>query len=234
MRRLAVRILGSRTVLGVACALVLGAHSGPASAVTVDSVGDSFTVDFGGNIEGDDVLGLAAQAVIEVESLSGNSLVLNVTLSNTSTVLWETSRVSAFGFNTGPDLVSASLESTVFSNVNTGGSFPNGFGSIDLCVINNRNNCSGGRGGGLSIGQSTVLTLTLNFSNPVTSVELDNFGVRYQSLSSETLGFDGDSGTGSPTTPGNPIPEPASTALFLVGGLVVAAMLRKQVLTARA
>lgn len=196
----------------------------------VDSAGDSFTVDFGGNIDGVDVTGLAAQAVLEVESISGNTLVLNVTLSNTSSVLFETSRVSAFGFDTNPDVVSASLDSSVFNNVNMGGSFPNGFGSVDLCVINNRNNCNGGRGGGLAVGESTQLTLTLNFHDPITAVDFENFGVRYQSLSSSTLGFSGESGTGSPTSA---IPEPRSTALFLLGALFVVGLARKQVLTAR-
>ncbi|MEX2206288.1 MAG: cistern family PEP-CTERM protein [Myxococcota bacterium] len=198
--------------------------------MTVDSAGDSFTIDFGGNIEGDDVAGLTAQAVFEVESISGNTLVLDVRLTNTSSILWETARVSAFGFDTDPSIASASLDSTVFSDVNLGGSFSNGFGSIDLCVINNRNNCNGGGSGGLDIGEFTNLTLTLNFAGPISAVELDNFGVRYQSLSSEALGFDDDSGTGAPTTP---IPEPRSTALFLVGGLLVAALARKQVLTTR-
>ncbi len=234
MRRLTARIFGSRTGIAVACALALGAFSGTASAVTIDSVGDSFTVEFDGNIDGGDVAGLTASALIEVESIVGNTLVLEITLTNTSTVLWETSRVSSFGFDTNPDVVSASLSSGVYSSVNVGGSFPNGFGSIDLCVINNRNNCTGGRGGGLAIGESDVITLTLNFSQAVSSVELENFGVRYQSLSSSALGFSGASGTGSPTVPNNPIPEPGSAAMFLLGGVVVAGFVRKQVLTARA
>ncbi len=223
------RWMGSRTLIGVACALALGAFAGRALAATVDSVGDTVEVLFDGNIDGADVAGLSASALIEVESISGNTLVLSVTLTNTSTVLWETARVSAFGFDTNPDVVSASLESTVFSNINLGGSFPNGFGSIDLCVINNRNNCNGGGNGGLVIGASTELTLTLNFNDDITSVELDNFGVRYQSLSSEQLGFDDASGTGRPTSA---IPEPGSTAMFLLGGLLVAGIVRKQVLSA--
>jgi hypothetical protein len=230
MRQAALSGFGSRTLLGVVCGLALFALAGSASAVTVDGAGDTFTIDFGGNIEGDDVAGLTAQAVFEVESISGNTLVLGIRLTNTSSVLWETSRVSAFGFNTGPEISSAALGSDTYSNVNLGGRFPNGFGGLDLCVINNRNNCSGGRNGGLSIGEFTDLTLTLNFVGPVSAVELDNFGVRYQSLTSKELGFSGDSGTG---TPSSPIPEPRSMAMFLLGGLLVAALARKQVLTAR-
>jgi hypothetical protein len=219
-----------RTLLGVGCALALAAFAGTASAVTVDSAGDTFTIDFGGNVEGDDVPGLSAQAVFDVESISGNTLVLDIRLTNTSSILWESARVSALGFNTGPNVVSATLGSSVYSNVNLGGRFPNGFGGLDLCVINNRNNCTGGRSGGLDIGEFTDLTLTLNFAEPITSVDLDNFGVRYQSLTSKKLGFRGDSGTGMP---GSPIPEPRSTAMLLLGGLLVAALARKQVLTAR-
>lgn len=225
-----IRRLVAKTLIGVACAIALGAYGGNAAAATIDSLDDTVDITFGGNIGGEDVAGLAASAHISVESIVGNTLVLNVTLTNTSTVLWEDARVSAFGFDTNPDVVSASLDSSVYRNVNLGGQFPNGFGSVDLCVINNRNNCSGGGRGGLNIGESTVMQLTLNFASPVSSVELEGFGVRYQSLTSGALGFNGSSGTGTPSTP---IPEPRSAAMFLLGGLLVAGVLRKQVLTTR-
>lgn len=221
-----------RTLIGVACAIALGASAGRAVAATVDSVGDSFTVLFAGNIAGSDVAGLSASALVSVESIANRTLVLNVTLTNTSTVLWESARVSAFGFDTNPNVVSAQLDSDVYRNVNLNGHFPNGFGSLDLCVINNRNNCSGGGRGGLTRGESEVMTLTLHFRNPVTSVELDNFGVRYQSLTSSALGFNGASGTGT-GNPSSPIPEPRSTAMYLLGGLAVAGLVRKQALTSR-
>lgn len=219
-----------RAVVGVVIVAGLAGFSSRAAAVTVDSVGDSFTVNFGGNVEGVDVSGLSASALFEVTSISGNTLVMDITLTNTTSVLWESARVSAFGFDTNPEIVSASVDSTVFANVNLGGQFPNGFGSVDLCVINNRNNCNGGAGGGLNIGGSTVVTLSLSFENPISAVELENFGVRYQSLTSSALGFDGDSGTGRPS---NPIPEPRSTAMFLLGGLLVAGLVRKQLVAAR-
>lgn len=224
------RGLFARTIVAAGCVIAFAAFAGSASAATVDSVGDSFTVDFGGNIGGTDVAGLSASAVVGVTSIVGNTMVLDITLSNTSTVLWESARVSAFGFNTNPEIVTASISSTVYGNVNLGGQFPNGFGSVDLCVINNRNNCTGGGSGGLTIGQSTTMRLTLNFAAPVTTVELDNFGVRYQSLTSNVLGFTGASGTGRPSSP---IPEPRSTAMFLLGGLLIAAIVRKQALAAR-
>ncbi len=205
----------------------------PAAAVIVDSADDSFVVDFGGNIGGNDVAGLTASARVDVESISSNRIVLSIRLQNTSTSLWQSSRVSAFGFDTGPNVSSATLTSSVFGNVNLDGRFPNGFGGVDVCIINNRNNCSGGGGGGLNLGQSTQLLLTLNFHGPITAVELDNFGVRYQSLTSTSLGFAGASGTGIPGSPNNPIPEPRSTAMFILGGLIVAALVHKQVLTAR-
>ena len=227
------RLLWSRTVVAFACVLALGAYSGSASAEIVDSADDSFTIYFDGNIAGSDVPGLSASAFFDVESLSGNTLVLDVTLTNTSTILWETSRVSAFGFNTGPNVVSASLASSAFSNVNTGGHFPNGFGSIDLCVINNRNNCTRRGRRGPEHRRVHESAADPELRGPITAVELDNFGVRYQSLSSKALGFQGASGTGSPTEPGNPIPEPRSIAMFILGGLLVAALVRKQVLTAR-
>ena len=216
-------------VLGFALLVLCG----PAAAVTFDSVGDSFTVDFGGNIEGSDVPGLTASALLTVQSISSNSVALSITLSNTTGAPWDSAGVSAFGFDTSPNVSSATLSSSVFGNVNLGKHFPNGFGGIDVCIINNRNNCTGGAGGGLEIGESTQALLTLNFAGSVGAIELDNFGVRYQSLSSKELGFSGASGTGRVVRPGNPIPEPGSIAMFLLGGLLVAAFVSKQVLTAR-
>jgi len=227
------RFPGLRTLVGVACALALSSVGGRASAVEITGAGQSFDISLDGNIGGTDVAGLTGAASFDVVSFNANQIVLDVTLTNTSnSVLWQSARISAFGFNSDPNIVSASLSSDVFNNVILGGQFPNGFGSIDLCVINNRNNCTGGRNGGLLIGRSETMQLTLNYNGPISSINFDNFGVRYQSLSSSQLGFNGASGTGHGTV-SNPIPEPRSTALFLLGGLLVVGVVRKQVLTAR-
>jgi hypothetical protein len=189
-----------------------------ANAVSVDSVGDAFSVSFDGNVETQPVAGLSASAsflVTEFDAASGH-VVLQITLSNTTdAALWQGARVSAIGFDVSSPIVSAAA-SGLFSFAVTGSKFPNQFGAVDVCAIDNPNNCSGGQNGGIEIGENGVVTMTLDFAGPITSLELANFGVRYQSLDSEELGLEGDSGTGTGT-----VPEPRLLALLGAAGLAL-------------
>jgi hypothetical protein len=191
----------------------------PALAVPIDSVGDSFTVEFDGNVETQDVAGLAASAsflVTEFDAAAGR-VVLQISLENTSDpALWQSSRVSALGFDVNRDIGSANT-SGLFQHAILAGKFPNQFGPVDVCVVDNRNNCSGGGSGGVHIGESGVITLTLNFTGPITSVDLANFGVRYQSLASDELAIQEGSGTGS----GDVVPEPRLLGLLGIAGLAL-------------
>jgi len=189
-----------------------------ASAVPISSTGDTFTVSFDGNIATNPVAGLAASATFLVTELdaSAGRVVLQISLSNTSDAgLWQSTRASAIGFDVDASLASASV-SGLFQHAITGGKFPNQFGPVDVCAVDNRNNCSGGQDGGVTLGQSGVITMTLNFAGPITSLELTNFGVRYQSLTSSELGFFGDSGTGT-----GRVPEPRALALLGAAGLAL-------------
>jgi hypothetical protein len=173
-------------------------------------------VSFDGNVETQAVPGLGAAATILVTEFDGAAghVVLQISLENTSDAgLWESARVSAIGFNVNAEIASASA-SGLFSSAVLGGQFPNQFGSVDVCAIDNANNCSGGAQGGLQLGEHDVVTLTLNLAGPITSLDLTKFGVRYQSLDSSELGFDGDSGTGTGT-----VPEPHVLALLGAAGL---------------
>ena len=190
-----------------------------ASAVPIGSVGDSFTVNFGGNVQRADVSGLSASAsfvVTELDALTGH-VVLEITLTNTTDAsIWEGSRVSAIGFDVDQTIASASA-SGLFAYAVTGSRFPNGIGPIDVCAIDNANNCSGGANGGVTLGQNGVVTMTLEFGGPITSLDLAHFVVRYQSLDSEELGISGDSGTGD----GEVVPEPRLLALLGLAGLAL-------------
>jgi hypothetical protein len=207
-------------------AAALFAFTAPAFAVPIDSVGDTFTVEFGGNIATEDVAGLTASAtflVTEFDAAAGR-VVLQISLENTSDVaLWQNSRVSALGFDVNGDIGTAST-SGLFQHAVLGGKFPNQFGPVDVCVIDNSNNCSGGGSGGLQIGESGVITLTLNFAGPIGSVDLTNFGVRYQSLVSPELGIQEASGTGH----GEVVPEPRLLGLLGLAGLALAGTRRRR------
>ena len=204
----------------------LFALAAPALAVPIDSVGDTFAVEFDANVGTQDVAGLTASATFlmtEFDAAAGR-VVLQISLENTSdAALWESARVSALGFDVNGGIASANTGG-LFQHAVLGGQFPNQFGPVDVCVIDNANNCSGGGNGGVHIGESGVITLTLNFAGPISSLDLTNFGVRYQSLESDDLGFDGDSGTGS----GDVVPEPRLLGLLGIAGLALAGTRRRR------
>lgn len=205
----------------VAAAAALCCLATVAAAATIDSVGDAFDVEFDGNIETADVAGLSAAATFSVTGFDAAAgvVVLEIALHNsTDTEIWQSARISAIGFDVDAALVSATA-SGLFSFAVQGGKFPNQFGPVDVCAIDNHNNCSGGRDGGLHVDESGTLTLALTFSGPIASLDLRNFGVRYQSLDSDELCFRGASGTGA----GTPLPESSALALLGAGALAAAA-----------
>lgn len=219
------------TAVAAGVALAVGGTSVSATTLTAADVGSSFFVDFDGNVGGNTVQGLTARITFQLTEYdlgNSNQAVFAVTVQNTSTAPVTASRVSAFGFNTNPNVTSGSTNNDPvfpFVNVDTNPQppnlqFPNGFGDIEVCLIDQQNNCSGGAGTGVTFGQTYgPFTLTLSFADLGTSLVMDNFGVRYQSI--DAPGINGGSGTGTgggPPTVGD-VPEPATLALFGVGML---------------
>ena len=202
-----------------------------ATDVTVTSadVGQSFTISYDGQSSGTTISGLTASAVYTVQSVSGTSITLSVAITNTSSSPISASRVSVFGFDTTPNVVSAAASGT-FGTTVLGGQLPSGFGNIELCVKNGQNNnCSGGGGTGITIGQNGTTNLTLNFSSiGASGVTFSNFGVRYQSIAGAGS-ISSAVGRGTPQVPVTPpVPEPASMAVFGLGALMVSAALRRR------
>lgn len=211
-----------KTSLVVASLMIAGSAS--AAMISFDSVGDSGTVYYGGNIEQTDVEGLAASTSFTLTEIKTSSFVFDIVLSNTTSSLWEESRVSRIGFNVDANVTSVTASSPWVALL--GGSFPNQFGALDICVKGqSQGSCSGGPGG-VGIGGSASFSLELGFASLPGTVTLDNFGVRWQSLNSQALGFDDDSGTGTPVTK---VPEPGTLGLLGLGvlGLVVAGRRRR-------
>jgi len=102
----------------------------------------------------------------------------------------------------------------------------NQFGAMDICVQGqSQGSCNGGPGG-VENGDSASFSLELGFASLPGAVTLDNFGVRWQSLNSEALGYDDASGTGTPVTK---VPEPGTLGLLGLGvlGLVVSGRRRR-------
>jgi hypothetical protein len=226
-----------------------------ASAVPIDSVGDTFTVAFDGNVEARPVPGLTASAtflVSEFDSAAGR-VVLEISLANTADPsIWKSALVAAICFDVDAPLVSASA-SGLFSHTVLGKMLLSPFGALDVCATDDGRGCSGerkasfhsrGRGGdghrggrqrggheggkhsgghwkdghesGVEVGQSGVLTMTLQLEGPIASLDLSSFGVRYEDLTSRSLKLCDASGTGRGT-----VPEPRALALLGAAGLAL-------------
>lgn len=181
-----------------------------ATMISFDSKDDYGTVYYGGNIDGTDVDGLSASTSFELTGVNDSSLVFEIELKNTSTSLWESSRVSRIGFNIDSEVTSVTASSPWVAVLDKN-KFPNNFGELDICIKGeDEGNCTGGPGG-VEIGGSATFSLELFFNTLPAVVNLDNFGVRWQSLDSEALDIRGDSGTGTPISK---VPEPGTLGLF--------------------
>lgn len=217
-----------RTLFGVVFALALGSRSAPASAVEVSNAGQRFDVVFGGETH---AAGLSGRARFEVVEMSRDRVVLDVTLTNTSdSVLWPGARISEFGFENGASLASGSLgvdeprrtRARVRAERSARKACRTGAGAL----------CRFGGKGGLAIGESRTVQLTLFFDPSLGKLDLGRFGIRYGRSRSLGRGVVEPGPTGGvPST--NPIPEPRSVALFAIGFAVVALAAQRRVLTAR-
>lgn len=201
--------------------LMISAHT-TANAVMIDTIGDAFTIQFNGRIEEMVQPGLSAQAHFKVTDFAHKAdidrtlLELAVDLKNTSSSPITASRVSILGFDTSGiiDFELSSVEG-VFDFVSSGQM--SDIGKLNLCFKDtDGENCSGGASGGVDIGAPRRFVAELFFEGNITSISLDNFGVRYQDIVGGTVG-DGDSGTGVGTV----VPLPAAVWLFGSGLLAL-------------
>lgn len=244
---LGLSVIGSVGVYSLTVAASASAFSffdgGKAVGISDSDIGKEFTVNFDGSINEKDVTGLSSEAVFKFLGFNSGrgytEALFDVFLTNNSSNRI-TSRTSALGFDvwnfdgtnlgSGMNLVGVGSASGsgntrvegLFTN-DRSGSFPNGFGDIDVCFTDG-NNCQGGGSGGVTTGNTGNFQATLAFSGEVQSFALNNFGVRYQSINGQT--FVGASGTGQGTidigipseTSPRQVPEPtATTALLLIG-----------------
>ena len=221
--------------------------------ITDADIGKSFKVTYEGSVEGKLVTGLSALTKYTFRGFSyadGDTFAeFDILVQNTSTGIQ--SRVSAIGFNTslteksGTTLTGLNPSTPVYSNVQIGKSFPNEFGSVDVCFINAPNNCNGGSSGGVTnytpsgnnggVEGQANFKAKLRFEQPnANTIALSNFGVRFQSIDGTVNGtkYIGASGTGKgwikkPRDP-NKVPEPMTGAALLAVGAMVAMKKRQQ------
>jgi LPXTG-motif cell wall-anchored protein len=246
---LAARKLRSIAVASALAAAVTLGTAAQADVITVtpEDLGESFTVDFNGYADGETIGGLTGQASFTLTAATLQSYTFAYEVMNTSSDPIDTSRISVFGFNTNPDIESASSTGE-FDITATDANVPNGFGQVDVCFkgAGGSNSCSGGGGGGVAIGETGSGTLTLSFTDAVAELSLSDFFVRYQSvsgggapgsatgsgtISSSSGGSSSTSsgGTGSSSsTGGTEVPAPAGLGLFAVAAAALALLRRRR------
>lgn len=220
-----------RLSLPIAIAALLSASAASANVITVgaDDVGQSYTINYDGFADGGTIEGLTAQSLFTLTGVTDTSFTFDYDVTNTSSSPINESRVTIFGFNADPNASSASSTGT-FDNAVLSSNAPGGLRQVDICFNSgDANNCSGGGGGGVSMGETGSGTFTLNFSEALDQLSLSDFFVRYQSVNGEdsavgrgTLGGDTGGSTGG-STGGTPVPAPAALALFTIGAAGVMA-----------
>jgi hypothetical protein len=195
-----------------------------ATSITIDAIGDAFSVDFAGVI-GTGGHPLSVSSEWRTTSLTATSVTFQVTLLNTSET--DRARLTGLEFKTDLDALSGSAASLLFPFVSVADL--SGF-QFDGCITDGddgANSCTS-NGGNLGLGvrdPSETFLLTLYFSDTSGGISFSDFGARLHII--------GPRGTASTKIPGDPIPfgpecvgcdlsllvaipEPAT--LLLVGG----------------
>ncbi|MBM3784550.1 MAG: PEP-CTERM sorting domain-containing protein [Acidobacteria bacterium] len=197
--------------------------TGVATAVPVTvSNGSSATINFNGFYESSQIPidGLSASITLDgfvfANEAASNwtKVTFNYSVTNTSTAPVTASRISAFGFDTSPNLLAgAPHDATGTYNSITASNQPNGLPSVEACVTNL--SCTGGGSGGVTIGNTGSGTGVLYFALNTSQFVIDAAYVRYQSVACSSGAANcSSSASGIPV---GDVPEPA-TYLFTSAG----------------
>lgn len=228
----------TKIVFPIATSLgLLAATPAAAEPIEFDSadIDVPYTIDFNAFGDGGVIDGLTSQIVLTLTSIVGGTYnfdydVINTTDPNATV----DGRVSGFAFNTDPTLLSASVNGT-YSQVGYDANYPNGIGNVDVCFKNggSANSCAGSGSGGPFAGESGGGTLSLNFgSNPLSTLTLSDFYVRYQSITGANTGSatgEQVTSSGNTTSGGTDVPEPSMVLLFgLAAGMIFAGTRRRR------
>ncbi len=214
----------------VAAAGLVASAPAFADSVTLGAgdIGTAFTLNYNGFSNGTVVSGLTGSTTFTLTGVSGNNYTFDYFVSNTSAAPITDSRISSFAFNTDPKIASAS-SSGAFAYTTLNSNYPNGIGSVDVCFKDaTTGSCAGGGRGGLTIGQSGGGAFTLGFSQPVSSLTLSDFYVRYQSIAGTDNPPSSANGAGTTTSSRfTPVPEPGMLGL-MAGGLALVGLARRR------
>eukprot|EP01037_Dinobryon_pediforme_P010361 gene10361-10428_t len=221
-----------QTLLIAAAALSTLAVAGAAHADTIalgaGDIGSSFMLNYNGYSGSTAISGLTGATTFTLTGISGNSYNFDYSVSNTTSAPVTGSRISSFAFDTNPTIASAT-STGAFAYTTLNSNYPNGIGTVDVCFKDAQTgSCAGGGSGGLTLGQTGTGSFSLTFSQPVSSLTLGNFYVRYQSITGVN-GISSASGNGtlsstssSTSSGGTSVPEPGMLGLFGLGVIALA------------
>ncbi|MBE9125790.1 MULTISPECIES: cistern family PEP-CTERM protein [unclassified Coleofasciculus] len=184
--------------------------------ITADDLEKSFIVFLGGQIDGKSQEGLSSEAtfkLVQFETVTKKikgvlqeftQVSFDILLSNTSSNAISSSRTSSLGFDVSDPILDAKSAGTdastapLFTNANLSTKLFDGKnGDVDLCFSDNRNNCRGGKNGGVKPKETGSFSASFTLSPSAKEIALSNFGVRYQSIDlANTKKLDDESGTG--------------------------------------
>ncbi len=162
----------------------------PANAVVVNSGDIGFTgvTNIQGRIEGNVQPGLSGTLGLTYTGLTNGGLTWNFlyNVTNTSGSPVTSARISSFGFQTNPNIVSASSTGLYNDPSIPANGYP-GFlpGTVEFCFGSSPGTCTGGDG--VTIGQSAPGTFGLTFGTQLASIDLQTAYFRFQSILPGTL-----------------------------------------------
>lgn len=224
-----------KLVLAFAVLTGFGMSAAPAlaDAIMIDasSLNKDYTLAYNGFSNGTTINGLTGSSTFRLTSINGNDYTFNYSVSNTSSSPITDSRISSFAFNTDPNIAGAT-STGAFSYTTLNSNYPNGIGSVDVCFKDAQTgSCAGGGSGGLTMGQTGSGSFTLSFSQPISSLTLSDFYVRYQSItgagSVTSASGAGTLSSTSTTSGGTSVPEPGMLGL-MGSALLATAILRRR------
>ena len=178
------------TIKVAAFSLLSALASSQSSAILVSAVGDSFTINFDGLVDGLPQAGLTSSAAFTLTDISsdgagGQNWAFDIALNNTSSAPITRSRVTVLAFNSASGIDTAQSSTAGLFTTVSSGNMQDGVrsaGNFDVCFTSHGPGCTGYADDGIGFGGSALFSVVLNTDMPLNALDLTDFHVRYQAV----------------------------------------------------